>query len=148
VPGDHAGDEVLGALVASLRCELADSQAALARAAAELAQARERIAELEARLRQTPRNSSKPPSGEGLGKPPPRPRSLRKKSSRKPGGQAGHEGTTLAQVVRPDREVRHDPACCGKCGASLAGRPVTGVDRRKVFDLPPVKVKVAEHQLI
>ena len=29
-------------------------------------------------------------------------------------------------------------ACCGGCGAGLAGRPVTGVERRQVFDLPPV----------
>ena len=133
--------------MASLRAELAGSQAALARAAEELAQARERIAELEARLRQTPRNSSRPPSSEGLDKPPPR-RSLRKKSGRKPGGQDGHEGTTLAQVARPDREVRHEPGCCGRCGAGLAGRPVTGVERRQVFDLPEVTVTVTEHQLI
>jgi len=84
VPGDDAGssDEVLPAL----RGELAGSQAALARALRELAGARERIAGLEARLRQTPRNSSRPPSGEGPGKPPPRPLSLRKKSGRTPGG--------------------------------------------------------------
>ena len=138
---------MLAALVASLRAELAGSQAALARAAVELAQARERIAELEARLRQTPRNSSRPPSSEGLGKPPPR-RSLRKKSGRKPGGQDGHEGTTLAQVARPDREVRHEPGCCGRCGAGLAGRPVTGVERRQVFDLPRSRSTVTEHQLI
>jgi transposase len=146
VPGDDAGssDEVLPAL----RRELAESQAALARALRELAEARERIAELEARLRQTPRNSSRPPSGEGLDKPPPRPRSLRKKSGRTPGGQDGHEGSTLAQVARPDREVRHEPACCGRCGAGLAGRPVTGVERRQVFDLPLVEVTVTEHQLI
>jgi transposase len=86
-------------LVVSLRTELAQARA-------ELERARERIAELEARLRQTPRNSSKPPSGEGLGKPPPRPRSLRKKTGRKPGGQDGRRGTTLMQVARPDREVR------------------------------------------
>ena len=41
---------------------------------AELGRARERIAELEARLAQTSRNSSKPPSSEGLANPP-RPRS-------------------------------------------------------------------------
>ena len=132
----------------SLRAELAGSQAALARAAQELARARERIAELEARLGQTPRNSSRPPSSEGLDKPPPRPRSLRKRSGRKPGGQEGHDGKTLAQVARPDREVRHEPGCCGRCGAGLAGRPVTGVERRQVFDLPEVAVTVTEHQLI
>jgi transposase len=150
VPGGDAGsgDEVPTALVAALRGELAGSQAALARALRELAEAREQIAELEARLRQTPRNSSRPPSSEGLDKPPPRPRSLRKKSGRKPGGQDGHEGSTLAQVARPDREIRHEPGCCGRCGAGLGGRPVTGVERRQVFDLPLVEVTVTEHQLI
>jgi transposase len=125
---------VLAALVVSLRRELAE--------------ARERIAEFEDQLRKTSRNSSVPPSADGLAKPPPRSRSLRKKTGRKPGGQDGHPGRTLAQVARADREVRHEPACCGRCGAGLAGRPVTGVERRQVFDLPPVKVKVTEHQLI
>ncbi len=125
----------------SLRQELTEARG-------ELAQARERIAELEARLKQTPRNTSRPPSSEGLAKPAPAPRSLRKKSGRKPGGQDGHKGTTLAQVARPDREVRHEPGCCGRCGAGLAGRPVTGVERRQVFDLPPVRAEVTEHQLI
>jgi len=113
----------------------------------ELAQAQERIAELEDRLRKTSRNSSVPPSADGLAKPP-RSRSLRKKTGRKPGGQDGHPGTTLAQVARAAREVRHEPACCGRCGAGLAGRPVTGIERRQVFDLPPVTVQVTEHQLI
>jgi transposase len=150
VPGDEGPPpyEVLTGLVASLRGELADALTALEQARAELAEARERIAELEARLRQNPRNSSKPPSSEGLAKPTPRPRSLRKRSGRKPGGQNGHKGTTLAQVARPDREVRHEPGCCGRCGAGLAGQPVTGVERRQVFDLQPVRAEVTEHQLI
>jgi transposase len=131
--------EVLAALVISLRQELAEARAGLGRA-------QERIAELEVQLRQNPRNSSKPPSSEGLGKP--APKSLRKRSGRKPGGQDGHAGRTLAQVARPDRERRHEPGCCGRCGVALAGRPVTGVDRRQVFDLPRVKVQVTEHQII
>jgi transposase len=146
--GAGCGGEILAALVASLRAELAESRAALARAVEELAQARERIAELEARLRQTPRNSSGPPSSDGLGKPSPRPRSLRRTSGRKPGGQDEHEGTTLAQVARPDRELRHEPGCCGRCGAGLVGRPVTGVERRQVFDVPEVAVTVTGHPLI
>ena len=125
---------MLAALVVSLR--------------GELAQAQERIAELEERLRQTSRNSSVPPSADGLAKPLPRSRSLRKKSGRKPGGQDGHPGQTLAQVAKADREERHEPGWCSRCGAGLAGRPVTGIERRQVFDLPPVTVKVTEHQLI
>jgi transposase len=135
VPADQEPPsyEVLAALVVSLR--------------GELAQAQERIAELEDRLRKTSRNSSVPPSADGLAKPP-RSRSLRKRTGRKPGGQDGHPGTTLAQVARAAREVRHEPACCGRCGAGLAGRPVTGIERRQVFDLPPVTVQVTEYQLI
>jgi transposase len=143
VPADQEPPsyEVLAALVVSLRGELADAVAGLARSA-------ERIAELEDRLRKTSRNSSRPPSGDGLAKPPPVSRSLRKKSGRKPGGQDGHPGQTLAQVARPGREERHEPGSCAGCGAALAGRPVTAVERRQVFDLPPVTVKVTEHQLI
>jgi hypothetical protein len=84
--------EVLAALVASLRRELAEMAGALAQARTELAGARERIAGLEARLNQNPRNSPRPPSGEGLARPAPKPRSLRKPGGRTPGGQDGHQG--------------------------------------------------------
>ena len=46
------------------------------------------------------RNSSKPPSTEIH--PPKRTQSLRKSSGRKPGGQAGHKGSTLEMVADPD----------------------------------------------
>lgn len=129
----------MAGLVAWLRAELTGTRA-------ELARALERVAELEARLAQSPRNSSKPPSSEGLARS--APRSLRKRSGRRPGGQDGHKGQTLAQVARPDREVRREPGCCWRCGAGLAGRPVTGVERRQVSGLLPVRAEVTEHQLI
>jgi transposase len=133
--------EVLVALVVSLRKELTAARA-------ELEQARTRIAELEARLAANSGNSSKPPSSDGLAKPAPKTRSLRGKTRRGPGGQPGHEGTTLRQVDRPDHEVAHEPGPCGGCGWSLSGRPVTAIERRQSFDLPPVKIEVTEHQLI
>ncbi len=54
MPGDEEPppSEVLTALVASLRRELAEAVAALGQARSELAQARERIAELQTRLKQ------------------------------------------------------------------------------------------------
>jgi hypothetical protein len=77
--------EVLAGLVVSLRAELAVA----------------RIAELEAQVGRNSRNSSKPPSSDGLDKPAPQPRSLRKRTGRKPGGQDGHPGMTLQQGGRP-----------------------------------------------
>ena len=114
--------------------------------AAEIARLNARIEELEARLNTNSRNSSKPPSSDGLAKP--APKSLRRKSGRKPGGQAGHPGSTLAQVTDPDEVIRHEPGACGGCGAGLTAAPQVGVERRQVFDLPPVTVRVTEHQVV
>src|SRR5260370_15635294 len=77
--------EVLAALVASLRAGLAQAQAHNAELVA-------RVAELEAQVNRTSKNSSQPPSADGLAKGEPKPRSLRKKTGRKPGGQDGHDG--------------------------------------------------------
>jgi len=105
-----------------------------------------RIAELERQLAANSRNSSKPPSTDGLAKP--EPKSLRKKSRRKPGGQPGRRGRTLEQVSDPDEVIRHEPVCCGGCGADARKGVEVGAARRQVFDLPPIRIRVTEHQLI
>lgn len=112
----------------------------------ELGAARVRIAELEARLGQTSKNSSKPPSSDGLAKP--APRSLRKRGARKPGGQGGHPGSTLAPVAVPDEVIAHEPDCCRGCGDDLSAAPEVGREHRQVFDIPPISVRVTEHQLV
>jgi transposase len=111
-----------------------------------LAQALARIAELEARLGMTSKNSGRPPSSDGLVKP--APKSLRKKSGRGPGRPPGQPGATLRQVEVPDHEIRHEPQTCCGCGAGLGDAPQVGMERRQVFDLPPVRIEVTEHQLI
>ncbi|MEN3270781.1 IS66 family transposase [Pseudonocardia sp.] len=108
---------------------------------------RAEVAELRRQLGQNSRNSSRPPSSDSPFVKP-APKSLRRGSGRKPGGQDGHPGSTLAQVMDPHELVRHEPGRCGGCDADLAEAPEVGVERRQVFDLPPITVRVTEHQLI
>jgi transposase len=105
------------------------------------------VAELTRRLEQNSRNSSRPPSSDSPFVKP-EPKSLRRKSGRKPGGQQGHPGSTLARVADPDERLRYEPGPCVGCGADVADGAEVGVERRQVFDLPPMTVRVTEHQLI
>jgi transposase len=51
-------------------------------------------------------------------------------------------------VAEPDEVVRHEPARCGGCGAGLTRAPEVGLARRQVFDLPPIAIRVTEHDLV
>lgn len=104
-----------------------------------------RVAELEAALRRNSRTSSRPPSSDGPAKPPPR--SRREPTDRSPGKQPGDPGFTLRQVADPDEVITHRPEACGGCGTSLQRAAVTSVEIRQVFDLPPVALRVTEHQI-
>ncbi len=108
---------------------------------------RAEVGELRRQLGQNSRNSSRPPSSDSPFVKP-APRSLRRKSGRKPGGQQGHPGSTLALVSDPNERLRCEPGPCVGCGGDLADAPEVGVERRQVFDLPPMRVRVTEHQLI
>jgi transposase len=129
-----------------LLTRLSALEAALVERDALIVALRAENAELRRRLGQNPRNSDRPPSSEGLGKP--APKSLRQRSGRKPGGQSGHAGSTLRQVDKPDVVVRHEPVVCSGCGDGLSGAVDVGVTRRQVFEVPPMKTEVTEHQLV
>ncbi len=123
-----------------------DKDAAIVALAAQVEDLTGQVADLAARVKQTSKNSSRPPSGDGLGKP--APKSLRKKTGRKPGRPKGQPGATMELTDRPDHVVRHEPGCCAGCGGGLSGAPETGMERRQVTDIPPVKPTVTEHQMI
>jgi len=84
-----------------------------------------RITELEKRLHKNSSNSSKPPSSDG---------------------QPGHKGDTLKQVQTPDKIERHKVLQCPACRALLTSVEPLGVLKRQVFDIPPPKIEVTEHQ--
>ena len=71
----------------------------IARLSAKVVELTGRLADLEQRIGRNPRNSSMPPSKEGLGKPNRLARSERKAAGRRQGKQPGAPGANLAQVV-------------------------------------------------
>src|SRR5271157_4233636 len=107
---------------------------------------RAHIAELERRIGLNSSNSGKPPSSDGLKKPP-RVRSLRERSGKKPGGQKGHPGETLRRTATPDTTIDHYPPPCTACGEALTAAMATDHVARQVFDLPePQPLIVTEHR--
>ena len=102
------------------------------------------IQELKEQLNKNSKNSSKPPSSDGLKKP--APKSLRKPSGKKAGGQNGHQGVHLAVIAEPDDIIKHMPAACEGCPhyAMCKGTACVG-EKRHVIDAV-VTVNITEHQ--
>jgi transposase len=140
-------DPDLEATVTVQAAVIADLRAANAEQAHLITTLQARVAELERRLGKDSSNSSKPPSSDGLRKPArPQRRTDERAVRRRPGKQPGAPGAHLAQVAQPDEVVEHAPNWCGSCGADLTGARVVGVEARQVFDLPQLRLGVAEHR--
>src|SRR5487761_2187610 len=134
-PGPASSESV----IAALQAQNAEQQALIAALQA-------RIAELERQLGLNSSNSGKPPSSDGLKKPP-RVSSLREPSGKQAGGQKGHPGETLRRTETPDTTIHHYPQACMACGAALTAAMATNHVARQVFDLPePQPLIVTEHR--
>ncbi|MHB8630016.1 MAG: IS66 family transposase [Aggregatilineales bacterium] len=103
-----------------------------------------RVQALEDQLNKNSRNSSQPPSSDGLKKP--QPKSQRGRSGKTRGSQKGHEGQTLKAVAEPDEVIVHQVTHCAHCQADLQAVAATGLEKRQVFELPPMGLVVTEHQ--
>jgi transposase len=108
-----------------------------------------RVQKLEELAAKNSSNSSKPPSSDGLSKPPlkPMPQSLRKPNGKKPGGQKGHLGKTLFPVEIADHIADHLPHHCAHCHTQLPNTQLPDYYlRRQVFEMPSPHVVVTEHR--
>lgn len=117
-----------------------DAQTAL------ITQLNQTIQELREQLNKNSKNSSKPPSSDGFKKP--APKSLRKPSGKKVGGQESHQGTYLSVISDPDEIVKHMPSACEGCPHYKMCKGTACVaEKRHVIDAV-VTVNVVEHQLL
>src|ERR1051326_7516783 len=88
-------------------------------------------------------NSSAPPPSDRSESP--KPKSLRKASGRKPGGQPGHPGRTLQWAPDPKHTDVHPLLECA-CGEDLSRQPAVDFEARQVFDLPSLTLECTEHR--
>jgi transposase len=109
----------------------------------QIAKLESRLIELEGIVKKNSSNSSKPPTSDGFGK---KTKSLRIKGQNQTGGQPDHPGSTLAWSSKLDEIVTHPIHQCLGCGTSLTAEPVKTVWARQVYDIPPIELKVTEHQ--
>lgn len=73
-------------------------------------------------------------------------KSLRGKTDRKPGGQPGHEGSTLQIKQVPDETIDYIPQYCNGCGEDLQQSASVLEERRQEVVIPPIQVRYVEHR--
>lgn len=102
----------------------------------QIQQLSERVKRLQEQVAKTSQNSSLPPSSDRFARQK-NPRSLRRKSGKQPGGQAGHQGHTLALQDAPTEVIRLSPVTqCRHCHADLSACAAQSLERRQVIDVP------------
>lgn len=73
--------------------------------------------------------------------------SLREPTSKKVGGQPGHEGTTLECRKQVDVIVKHSPTQCTNCQNDLSSSVENLINTRQLIDIPPIVLQCIEHQI-
>ena len=113
----------------------------------QIAALQHQVRDLQARVGQTSRNSSKPPSSDPPSAPPKPPNVPR---GRKAGGQPGHEGhqRPLVPPERVDAPLELLPAQCPDCQALFPDDlPTLGEPRRtQVWELPVIRPHITEYR--
>lgn len=101
------------------------------------------VKEWQARLAKKSHKSSLPPSSDRFVR---QPKSLRKRSEKKPGGQEGHPGTTLRFPTSPDEVLEYRVTVCASCQQDVREVEACVTLRRHVVDIPAPRLLVQEHR--
>jgi transposase len=101
------------------------------------------IKALQEQLAKDSHNSHLPPSSDRFVR---QPKSLRKRSGKKPGGQEGHHGSTLEMSEHPDEVIPLKVEACQHCFADLEAVASLSIERRQVVDVPPARFITQEYQ--
>lgn len=113
---------------------------------ATIAELQKSIDELKEQINKNSKNSSKPPSSDGLKKP--SPKSLRTSSGKKAGAQKGHDGTFLCVTSEADKTIRHMPSECETCPFYDNCKGIACIsESRRVVDIV-ITTTVTEHQIL
>jgi len=131
-------------ILGGLKEYVAELEIQVSRLTAQVEQLTRRVEELEGQLAKSSKNSSKPPSSDGLKKA--RVVSNRERSGKKPGGQPGHKGAHLKMSDTPTTTIEISHEVCSCCGEWIAQQPSREVERRQLVDIPPIEPVVTEYR--
>src|SRR5579884_1180071 len=130
-------------LIQQQQALLAQQSAMLEQQGKQMGSLGEQLKGLQDRLAKDSHNSHLPPSSNRFRR---QPKSLRQKSEKKSGGQAGHPGTSLSFSCTPDEITHLQVERCEVCQQDLQAVVACGRERRQVLDVPSPRVLVREYQ--
>src|SRR5437868_8103246 len=130
-------------LIEQQQALLAEQNAVIQQHGEQMSSLSEQLKVLRDRLAKDSHNSHLPPSSDRGGR---KPKSLRHKSEKKSGGQAGHAGSSLPFSCAPDEIIELPVHQCEVCQHDLHAVAACGRERRQVVDLPSPRVVVQEYR--
>jgi transposase len=122
---------------------LAQQNAVIQQHAEQMSRLSEQVKSLRERLSKDSHNSHLPPSSDRFGG---KRKSLRIKSEKPSGGQAGHPGASLLFSSTPDEITPLLVERCEVCQQDLHAVAACGRERRQVVDVPAPRLLVREYQ--
>jgi transposase len=131
------------ALIKQQQVLLAEQNALIQRHGEQMSRLSEQLKAVQNRLAKDSHNSHLPPSSDRFVR---KPKSLRKPSEKKSGGQPGHQGSSLSWSSTPDEIIEQHVERCEVCQHDLHGLAVWRAESRQVVDLPAPRLLVREYR--